>query len=233
MKYIISLIFLATMFGQTPAQESPDPTFNENTVQQKFQNMNREERLADAIKFYRSIGFFEEYKNMSDEELFTLLNDKLTQLWSPEYDPFYPENPFAYTDYADLYLLGLDEKRVWLEDLEADVGKGNDVYVETIKRWGYISNGNFTPENIIESWESVDRPAVIEFDLNGKKHKLTAQNYNDFIDIEILNQINPLIKDTGNEFVYIVIDQMTFVACLSEEQQSLIESKRGLLFDNN
>lgn len=157
-----------------------------------------------------------------------MVDRKFSATYAPEMDPFHPDNPFVYSEYADLYLLGLDESNVWMADLEADVGNG--VYVETLKRWSAISHGVFSPTDIVEKWESDEGPVTIEFDLNGGKHAITAENYNDFIDIAIIGQLNRLISDSGYEFVSVVIDQEAVVVCITKEQKKQIETDRGLRF---
>lgn len=224
---------IAGLLGQPhPAESSIESDAYEMKIPDKLQKMSKEERLSDAIVYYRKQGFFQGQQNLSDKELTQLITKKLGESWAPEFDPFDPSDEYGYHDYADLFVLQLDETRVWMEDLEADVGNGNDVYVQTLKRWSEISHGAFSPANVKERWEDNEGPVHLEFELQGKKHVITANNYNDFLDIGIINQINPLIKQSGYEFVFIVIDQTAFVTCVSQEQKKQLETDRGLVFHN-
>lgn len=68
----------------------------------------------------------------------------------------------------------------------------------------------------------------MSFKIKGKKHTLVANYYNDFIYMEIIEDINLLIKDSGYQFRFIANDPQTyFVVVLSDKEKSKIEQERG------
>src|SRR5687768_1736572 len=114
------------------------------------------DRFKDSVIKLRSVGLFEDYKNLNDEQLtdsliktakikheFGGFND-----FEEVYDPVDNEQTF------DLHVAELDKKRVWWHDLEADICKENLVYSETIKDFGELSAGYLKPKEIKEEWKS-------------------------------------------------------------------------------
>lgn len=226
MKLMAMIFFLANLLGQPYMGPSPDEEgYYDMKIPEKLQRMSREERLADAVAYYSKEGFFAEE---AKDALYQRADRKLKEDWGAGKDPFEPMDPWGEYDYADYYLLAMDQNRVWMKDLEADVGPGNDVYVRTLQQWGAISKGVFAPVNVVETWKSDEGPAEIKFEWRGKPYSITAENYSDFLDIDILHQLNPLIKETGYQFGYTVIDQLAVVICLKEEQFDQWAADRGL-----
>ncbi|MDR7318246.1 hypothetical protein [Brevibacillus nitrificans] len=229
MKWIVLLGVIANLMGPSYSSDTTGEIgIYESQLPNKLQQMSREERLADAVAYYTEQSFFKG----AEKDLYQRADRALKESWREGSDPFEPADPLGYFPYADLYLLQLDTQRVWMEDLEADVGKGNGVYAETLKRWSEISNGVFTPTNIVEKWQTDEGPVTVEFEWKGKRLTLTAEYYNDFFDLEILDQLNEIIESTGYQFAYLTIDQTAFVTCLTDEQRTQWEADRGLSFFN-
>jgi hypothetical protein len=99
------------------------------------------DRLIEAVRFYRRIGFFEQFGALRDDELSETLNDA------------YRTKSLGHRDLRqvgellDLALLGLDQGRVWSRDLEDDVFPGEDAYVRILSEWAAISRGAFLPDS--------------------------------------------------------------------------------------
>lgn len=182
-----------------------------------------EEWSLVSAKFYRDMGFFDEYASLSDNELAA----ELQQMTKAECgEGFNPADVFS-----DLLLLSWDKNRVWWDDTEADVYKGNNVYVETLEEWARISRGAFLPENITETWESEQGPVWVDFTLDGTHHRLQPQYNGDWLDISIIDDINRLIRKTDYRFeVYEAFDQTAFVVVLTQGEKLELEQKRGWRF---
>ncbi|WP_426447988.1 stalk domain-containing protein [Paenibacillus sp. S-38] len=197
---------------------------SEELFQEKFGTFSPEERVADAAKYYRAMGFF---ASMTEQQLAEKFRDFHKNFGEEQdWNPYYPKSVNGMQ--GDLYLLGEDAGRVWLEDTEADVGKGNDVYVQALQRWREISRGAFQPTDIVESWGSEEGPVTVSFTLNGERKTVYPLFYNDFMDIEIIRELNRMIRDTGYQFAVYEIDQTVFVTVLTPDEQRKMEAERFL-----
>ncbi|MGF7035050.1 hypothetical protein J2T17_006042 [Paenibacillus mucilaginosus] len=204
---------------------------SEVLFQEKFGTFSPEERVADAAKYYRAMGFFAPDASMTEQQFTEKFRDFHKNFGEEQdWNPYYAKS--AYSMQGDLYLLGEDAGRVWLEDTEADVGKGSGVYVQALQRWSEISRGAFNPTDIVETWGSEEGPVTVSFTLNGQRKTVYPLFYNDFMDMDILRDINRMIRDTGYQFAVNVIDQMVFVTVLTPEEQRKIEAERFLEFWN-
>ncbi len=179
--------------------------------------------LLQTVRYFRKMGFFSKYESISDE----VLSETLEALYREEWNKGYGSDDTR----ADLLVLKFDESRVWWQDTEADVCDVNRVYVETFEQWGAISEGVFVPKDINETWASEEGPIEVSFALNGQLVKVYPQYANDYIDMEVLGQINELIRDTGRRFeVYEFFDQTAFVIVLTREEKKKLEMERGWRF---
>ncbi|WP_139490455.1 hypothetical protein [Brevibacillus dissolubilis] len=177
--------------------------------------------LLDFIHFYRNMGFFSYYYDLADRELVNIL--KL--LYADEYRRQIRLKHAS----TDLDMLVLDEVRVWTDDLEADVGPGEQVYVSTLYRWAEISQGEFHPTEIIETWDGEEGPITIEFTLHGVRHTITPKYLEDWMDIEtLIDSVNALITDTGRQFVWHSDGQAAVVLLLTQEERERMERERGV-----
>jgi hypothetical protein len=180
--------------------------------------------LLESVHVYRQVGLFEEDANLSD----AALAQKLSRRYAREHErPFNPSD-----DWAELYLLALDENRFWWTDLEADVCRENNVYVRVLQEWARISRGSFSPEGIEETWDTDEGPVNVSFVLNAKRHVIHPLYLGDWIDILVLDTINDLIEASGFRFEYYPVgeSQIAFVIVLTPEEKELLERERGDLF---
>jgi len=179
--------------------------------------------LLETIRYFRKIGFFSGYESISDGVLAQTLENFYREKSGKEYDPSSRSD--------ELCVLEFDENRVWWEDTEADVCNGNEIYIETLKEWGAISRGAFTPENLEENWASEEGPITVTFTLNGQKNRIYPRYLDDYIDVDILGQINKLIRKTGLQFAaYEAFDQTAFVVALTTREKHRLERERGWRF---
>lgn len=206
-------------------RETPRP---EELHDKRFGGMTADERLADAVAYYTSAGYFKEKRNDGKSWTSALEEWYAEDYKGSDFDLFDPQS--GYGLFADLYLLKNDKARARLKDTEADVADGNQVYVETLKEWAAISRGAFQPTDIKEIWRTEYGPVILEFQLNGEKITLYPQYMNDFMDVNILGKINELIRNTGYQFEMVILDQNVLVTVLTQEEKKRLEEDRLLPF---
>jgi len=69
MKSFISIIFVLLMY-LNPQGNLNDSSPERIATSEGYNGLSREERLMDAVRYYRSLGFFKQYAKLSDQELF-------------------------------------------------------------------------------------------------------------------------------------------------------------------
>lgn len=132
---------------------------------------------------------------------------------------------------TDLEILKWDEDRVWWHDLEGEVFAGNKVYVAMLKNLARISRGFFQPQAISEVWDSEEGPLQVNFSLNNELCNIQPTYMTDWIDINIVREINMLLAT--NDFKFEIVwtgDQMGFITMLSSLEKKNIRSQRGWNF---
>lgn len=159
----------------------------------------------EVVRFYQDIGFF------AGEEPANVL-----KRWTDESGDL----PDPRKPWDDVYLLRFSDGDVWAEDPEADVCDENRVYSEVIPQWARISRGAFAPTEISERWESEQGPINLTFKLAGKPAKVSPAYQDDWIDLEVLHQINALIAASGRQFECAVDGNFAVVVCITAEQKN-------------
>lgn len=172
----------------------------------------------EAVHYYRQMGFFEKFSNLSDEELVNKLREV---------------DEFSMKSGEDLDLLSIDKDRVWWEDMEADVFAENKVYVDTLKGWSRIARGAFKPTKITETWRGEEGPVKVEFTLDGIRHCINPEFLEDWLDLEpVLKKVNELILGSGYQFMVSndIGDQTAYIVVLTEEEKEKLKHERELEF---
>jgi hypothetical protein len=169
----------------------------------------------DVVRFYQQLGFFagEDPKAVLDQ-----YNSEFTN----------PLNPAKAWD--DVYLLTLSKRNVWSSDPEADVCSQNQVYIEVLKEWSSISEGIFSPTDVRESWGSESGPVTLNFRLNGTQMTISPKYLDDWIDLEILEQINEQIEASGKAFALAVDGNFCVGMLLTKEQKLKMREERQFPF---
>lgn len=179
--------------------------------------------LVQSIAFFRELHFFQQFAHLSNEALASELLRKWQEMFDTPLDLSRP--------YTDLDIVMWDTERVWWEDLEADVCAGNDIYIETLERWGKISRGSLQPLHIRERWASATGPIRVDFEHQGQHLIVHPAYLDDYIDINILPPINRAMQQSGIELVvYKPFDQTAFVVALTSEERRALEFRRGWQF---
>jgi hypothetical protein len=181
------------------------------------------EATAERVAGLRKLGFFAG-RTESDAALAATIDEQSIAEFGTAPDP---DNPIS-----DLVVAGVDDQRVWWNDLEADVGPSNNVYASTLDAWSAISVGAFAPTAVQETWASSSGPITVAFTLEGKRETLKPSYLEDWIDPAILTRINALIEPTGRQFeLYRAFDQTLFLTALTAEEKRALERDRGWCFE--
>ncbi len=169
--------------------------------------------------------FYNDYKDKSTDELATTIISLFHEEWGNKEEIIFPDY------YADIFLLKFDYKRVWWNDIEADVCMENEIYTETINEWSSISRGLFMPKNIIELWKGEKGPIEISFNYQDRNYLITPKYCDDYIDLEILFQINKIVNKSNLRFeLYDPFDQTAFIVGLSEIEKNKLQQERKWKF---
>lgn len=169
----------------------------------------------DVVRFYQELGFFAEKQPKSVVELFCAGHER----------PLDPCRPWD-----DVFLLRYSDGDVWTDDPEADVGAVNMVYSAVLPEWARISGGAFAPTDIGEHWESDEGPVTLTFQLAGKPEILLPRYLDDWIDLNVLQQINSLMASSGRQFECAMDVNYAVVLCLTREQKRRMQVERGFPF---
>lgn len=124
------------------------------------------------------------------------------------------------------WFLALDDRHVWMDDTEADVGAGNQVYCEFLRAMAAISRGSFDPRDIAEVWDSATGPITVSFTLAGSHQQVQPACRDDWLDVDILAAINRMLAT--HQFACWGIDQMALVVCLPRDLVAAFQNE-GLL----
>ena len=170
---------------------------------------------AETIDYYRRLGF---YSRESTGEILTRYRAE----WGKE--------PPAGKPWDDVFLLRYDEAAVWTGDPEADVCSGNDVYASTLAEWAKITNGAFAPTDIRETWHSDAGPIEISFLQDGRRQTIQPSYQDDWIDLEILAELNRITQASGKRFNCAVDGNFCLVVFLSPETERRLRRERGFPF---
>lgn len=178
--------------------------------------------VAEIINFFTNIGFFSNYlediPSLSNRILKKVIKDNLASKSEESY-------------LTDLAALKWDDSRVLWKDLEADVCPGNNIYVSVLETLSYISRGEFEIFQVIEFWESAGGPVSISFTFEGKNHEIQPTYMGDWVDINIVRDINNIIEARDGKFEILwTTEQSAFVTMLRKREKKLLKSERGWKF---
>jgi hypothetical protein len=109
----------------------------------------RRDKFLESVKKLRTVGLFEDGKNLNNEQLtdsLIVIAKKEHQLgFFSDFDEVYdPEDEVMFT----LHVAELDPKRVWWHDLEREICKENLIYRKTIAEFAKLSGGFLNAKDI-------------------------------------------------------------------------------------
>jgi hypothetical protein len=169
-----------------------------------------------VVRYYQPLGFF----RGQDPRTVAIEYERSHE------GPIDPSRPWL-----DAYLLAHARGGTWCGDPEADVHISNPVYTELLEEWAAISEGAFRPSDIAEEWESEEGSITVRFNLDGREVSVSPKHQLDWIDLNVLQQINRLIAGSGRQFeCYHDGGNFALVMCLTPGQKAAMQNERRFPF---
>ena len=190
-----------------PAEPTPDPAPS---------------WLVATVRDLRALGFFADPGRDDARMAADLAADHVAE-WGEPLDQD--------SDLVELDLVRQDAARVWWEDTEADVARGNDAYVELIEGLAPISRGGLAPTAVTEAWEGDEGPVLVRIELPRGAVEIEPRYLDDYLDIDtVLARLNDALPADGPRFaLYAPFDQTAFVTCVTDAERRRLE-ERGWSF---
>jgi len=210
-------------------------------------NPELEKRFIDSIGYLRGMDFFQDYSNLSSQEIL----EKIFRggicypisWWDEEKGHLY--GTYLVVDFErnwrrwmkasdfeiDRELAPFDTKRVVLEDVKTVVSE--KIGGVMLKRLARISRGIFQPTNISSKWlASGEKWSIqqVSFDFRDKRHTIEIALRHDYIEDMGLGELNELIRDTGYQY-YQVKNELIMVVVLTKEEAEKLKKERGWEFE--
>ncbi|MEM3449722.1 MAG: hypothetical protein QXP38_12790 [Nitrososphaerota archaeon] len=216
-------------------------------------NPELRKRFVNSMRFLREMGFFQDYSNLSSEEILDkILNGEIdlksqwfVEEWSEEMRSKLRSGTFGsdleeHEEYwmkasdsrVDLRLAFFDAKRVFVEDWEIEASDGMGIGL--MKKLARISRGFFNPTNMREEWERNIRirgydekvRCRVFFNFRGEEHSVDFTNYGEVLITDpAVKKINELIEDTGYQYYKLNgdIEDIVYAVFSNEETKRLKE----------
>lgn len=169
----------------------------------------------EMVRFYQQLGFFAGADPAS-----------IVQRYTEDHGA----PPDSSKPWDDVFLLAHSDGDVWADDPEADVCADNEVYSRVLPQWAAISHGAFALRSLTEHWADENGPVTLKFELGGQSASVSPSYQDDWIDLEVLRQINALISPSGRQFECAVDGNFALVLCLTPEQKATMQAQRQFPF---
>jgi hypothetical protein len=197
----------------------------EDSLQKRI--MNSETWFHDLVIYLIELGFFNDLSHLDESSQIA----EITRRIELDFGGKPKSKPETVLDL--LNVLAQDQTRVWWNDLESDVGPVNLMYEKFLQDMASISDGNFQPQDIKETWMGPQGPVKLSFRLQDQKIEIQPEYMSDYLDISILITLNKLIPDDQLGFeIYKYFDQTAYVVFLTAETKQRLERDLGWSFQD-
>jgi hypothetical protein len=192
--------------------------------------------MIHTLKILRQAGFFRQFSSLTDDEILDKIHEERKQTYSKVFG--YPYDPGR--NLSDQELASQDTKKVLHLDLEADVGKENQVYTWLLPRLGELSGRDNIITDVFEEWKSETGPIELTYKLYGDQKHSQPQYLDDWIDQTFidttLEEISEVIKEPfhiclGPEEEWFGQD-VNYIRLTIEERKILEDELRWKFFDD-
>ncbi|MBO3839410.1 MAG: hypothetical protein JTT17_01070 [Candidatus Brockarchaeota archaeon] len=214
-------------------------------------NSRLRKRFIDSIEYLRGMNFFNDYSDLSSEEIFErILRGEIGyqfSWWEEDKDKDLHPGLHLFLDVRkswkswmkasdfeiDRKLVCFDTKRVVVEDVETEVS--DKMGIAILNRLARISRGIFQPMNISSKW--IVRPEnkwsiqEVSFDFKGERHNVEIVLRYDYIIDMGIHELNELIEDTGYQYYHIEHGDLIMVVVLTKGEAEKLEKERGWRFE--
>jgi hypothetical protein len=179
-----------------------------------------QQKMLEAIAFYRQVGFFQRYSSMSDGKIMYKL-DELTQddYFHHIWDELYGNNQAR-----DLELLWRNKERVLWFDTEIVP----DDVISLIDELANISEDIFQPTQV-ELIEAQNRNYKISFVVNSQSYSFDYLHSGAF-NPDLIAKINAILKTAEYQFGIVELDQYVYIMFLSKQQKQKMMQERKINF---
>ncbi len=173
------------------------------------------------MAFYRGLGFFAAWSDLSDPEAAERLAADHAREWDEPLPPAVSLPPMP-----DVLVMTKDPDRAWWLDLECDALPGNDVYVEALQRLARISRGAFDPADPREEWHDDGSHATVSFSLGGLGHEVEVRSGDGWFDAGLVARVNDLLGGSGGRFCAVSPgDQTLVILFLSDDERERLAGR--------
>lgn len=193
------------------------------------------EKVIGNINVLRSAGFFEKYEELTNlqvyDSLYSIRKKKYSEIFKEPYDPGMELGVIELAEYDNTKLLFLD--------LEADVAKDNNVYINVINAFSKLSNNQFQPKEIKEKWESETGPIKVSFISNDSLVLFEPEYNSDWLHESVFTICQKELEKKNTRIVDCLSDdgmgygQAIAIMRLSKDEQKILESKLNLKFSSD
>lgn len=193
--------------------------------------MGARKRFIESVEYLRKMNFFEEYHNLTSEEIFEKLNARMPPgyLESKEVEEEWKKRSIFE---ADRYVAIHDNKRVWAKDVEIGVFYPG-VCTEILKDVAAVSRGVFEPANIKEKFPAENPSKGLwevetRFKLKDSRQIIRFYFCSDTLLVRpLIIKINKLIRNSGYQYYEILsCDQVALLVVLTQEEARKLEGER-------
>jgi len=183
-----------------------------------------EQRFIESITYLRKLGFFEDYSDLTSEEIFEKMREESLMLKNLKEEDWINESTFEIDSFIAIH----DLKRVWGRDLEFEHIPSLEDEMELLKDLAEISRGIFQPTDMKE-WKDDWGCRAIHFTFNDRRYVVGFRYYDDFLDLKyLLSQLNEIINGTGYKYYLIGGGgQYAFLVVLTPEEVKKLMKERG------
>lgn len=214
-------------------------------------NSRLRKRFIDSIEYLRGMNFFNDYSDLSSEEIFErILRGEIGyqfSWWEEDKDKDLHPGLHLFLDIRERWkswmkasdfeidrkLVCFDTKRVVVEDVETEVS--DKMGIAILNRLARISRGIFQPMNISSKWivEPGDEWSIqeVSFDFKGERHNVEIVLRYDYIIDMGIHELNELIEDTGYQYYHIEHGDLIMVVVLTKGEAEKLEKERGWRFE--
>ncbi len=194
--------------------------------------MSNRKNVIESIRYYLELGFFEDYRSLSDEELLNAVGqlkiekDELKQ----EVDYELGSDELLYELSSDYYIYPLDKKRVFTIGVDHLYGDPSapgfqfSGYVQLMNLLSQISRGKLLPSEMTDM--GLRR---FQFTLDGNKYELEPNGFSDD-PLVLAEDVNSILLPQGYQFEQIDTNPDADLVLLTPEEKQKLEQERGLKF---
>jgi len=185
--------------------------------------MSVRERFINSIEYLRKLGFFEEYSDLTPDEILERIMGKHF-LKEVDEDRHWVEKSSVEIDTIMAYK---DKKRTlnWYVEISLSPGFA----IRMMNELAGISRGIFQPTNMREEWlTEKSRGCNVIFTYRSKEYLLPFLTGSGFLRMwHVIDEINKMIEDTGYQYYEILgfMDEMVLVLLTEKEAEKLIKER--------